>query len=65
MHMGTDTMRECAEQIEALATLLQESMEHGGNLDSHTYACVAEVMVDRAADMLALMHEAKKTGRTA
>ena len=30
-----------AEQIEALALVLQESMEHGGNLAPETYATVA------------------------
>lgn len=41
-----------AEQIEALALVLQESMEHGGNLDAKTYATVAAIIGDRAAIIL-------------
>ena len=41
-----------AEQIEALALVLQESMEHGGNLAPETYATVAAIIGDRAAIIL-------------
>ena len=50
-----------AEQIEALALVLQESMEHGGNLDAKTYATVAAIIGDRAAIILNML-EGIKTG---
>lgn len=50
-----------AEQIEALALVLQESMEHGGNLDAKTYATVAAIIGDRAAIILDML-EGTKTG---
>ena len=53
--MGTDTMRECAEQIEALATLLQESMEYG----------TAAAMIAEFANDIQTMTRNKPADRTA
>lgn len=50
-----------AEQIEALALVLQESMEHGGNLAPETYATVAALIGDRASIILSML-EGIKTG---
>ena len=50
--MTNNTVYTQAEQIEALALVLQESMEHGGNLDAKTYATVAAIIGDRAAIIL-------------
>jgi len=59
--MTDNTIYTQAEQIEALALVLQESMEHGGNLDAKTYATVAAIIGDRAAIILNML-EGIKTG---
>ena len=55
---------ERAEWIEAVATLLLESMEHGGNLDSQTYGAAAAMIAEYAND-IQTMTRSKAADRTA